>query len=219
MITPESGFNALLDVFCINDDDNGDALEAGKVDLNSMQPAVFQAILTGAYRDEFSKFNETQLPLPLTDNESLAIANALIARTVSTQAGMGPLTNVADLMGRYTSSGGLNLGYAQTLPYNGFSADLPAIYSTNSTSSSQNTDKQRKIMRMMESTIRALADSGQAGTWNLMIDMIAQTGRYPAGAKNLDNFIVEGEKRYWVHVAIDRQTGKIIDEQIEDVNE
>jgi Tfp pilus assembly protein PilX len=215
MITPESGFNVLLDLFCLNEDHNANALEAGRVDLNGRQPTVFQAILTGAYRDEFAKFNETQLPLPLTDSESLAIANALVARTTQE-----PLTNVADLVGRYTTSGGLNnLGYAQTLPYNGFSADLPAIYSANSAGSSQNTDKQRKIMRLMESSIRALADAGQAGTWNLMIDVIAQTGRYPAGAKKLDDFIIEGEKRCWVHVAINRQTGKVIDQQIEKVDE
>jgi hypothetical protein len=30
---------------------------------------------------------------------------------------------------------------------------------------------------------------------------------------------VEGEKRYWLHVAIDRFTGQVIDKQIEVVNE
>jgi hypothetical protein len=216
MITPESGFNALLDLFCINEDNNADALESGRVDLNGLQPAVFQAILSGAYRDEFAQFNETQLPLPLTDNESLAIANTLITRTTSTQPGRGPLTNVADLVGRYTANDGLSLGYAQTLPYNGLSADL---ISTHTGNSAQNTDKNQKIMRMMESSIRAFANSGQAGTWNLMIDIITQTGRYPANAIKLDDFIVEAEKRHWVHVAIDRQTGKVIDKQIEKTDE
>ena len=31
--------------------------------------------------------------------------------------------------------------------------------------------------------------------------------------------IVEGEQRYWVHVAIDRFTGQVTDKQIEVVNE
>jgi len=35
----------------------------------------------------------------------------------------------------------------------------------------------------------------------------------------LSNFIVEGEQHYWVHVAIDRFTGQVIDKQIEVVNE
>ena len=33
------------------------------------------------------------------------------------------------------------------------------------------------------------------------------------------DFIVEGEQHYWVHVAIDRFTGRVIDKQIEVVNE
>jgi hypothetical protein len=39
-----------------------------------------------------------------------------------------------------------------------------------------------------------------------MIDVIAQSGRYPPNATTLANFMVEGEKRYWLHVAIDRFT-------------
>lgn len=31
--------------------------------------------------------------------------------------------------------------------------------------------------------------------------------------------IVEGEQRYWMHVAIDRFTGQVLDKQIEVVNE
>ncbi|HEY8966038.1 MAG TPA: hypothetical protein VIM58_06320, partial [Candidatus Methylacidiphilales bacterium] len=50
--TPESAYAPLLDAFCINEDYRSDALEAGKVDLNGRQNAVFQAILSGAYRDE-----------------------------------------------------------------------------------------------------------------------------------------------------------------------
>lgn len=70
-----------------------------------------------------------------------------------------------------------------------------------------------------EAVMRALSDVAQTRTWNLMIDTIAQSGRYAANATSLDNFIVEGEKRYWVHVAIDRFTGEIIDRQFEAVNE
>jgi len=52
---------------------------------------------------------------------------------------------------------------------------------------------------------------------NLMIDVIAQTGRFPSSASSLANFNVEGERRYWVHVEIDRYTGKVLDEQVEEV--
>jgi hypothetical protein len=43
--------------------------------------------------------------------------------------------------------------------------------------------------------------------------------RRSARSKRLLDFIVEGEQRYWVHVAIDRFTGEVIEKQIEVVNE
>ncbi|HWM24829.1 MAG TPA: hypothetical protein VNP98_08390 [Chthoniobacterales bacterium] len=66
---------------------------------------------------------------------------------------------------------------------------------------------------------RSLAEATQTRTWNLMIDLIAQSGRYPSSATNLAQFVVEGEKRYWLHVAIDRLTGEVIDRQPETVYE
>jgi hypothetical protein len=71
-----------------------------------------------------------------------------------------------------------------------------------------------------ESIARALGEADQTRTWNLLIDVIAQSGRYPPNATNFQNgFVVNGEQRYWVHVAIDRFTGQVIDKQIEVVNE
>jgi hypothetical protein len=52
-----------------------------------------------------------------------------------------------------------------------------------------------------------------------MIDVIAQSGRYPTTANSLAGFLVEGEQHFWVHVAIDRFTGQVADKQIEVVNE
>jgi len=75
------------------------------------------------------------------------------------------------------------------------------------------------IQRLREAPIRALSNAGQTRVWNLMIDVVAQTGRYPKSANNINKFIVEGEQRYWVHVAIDRFTGVIIDKQVEVVKE
>jgi len=77
-----------------------------------------------------------------------------------------------------------------------------------------NTTKARR-----EAFVRALADVGTTRTWNLLIDVVAQTGNYPANAAGLSQFIVQGEKQYWLHVALDRYTGEIIDEQWELVNE
>jgi len=53
-----------------------------------------------------------------------------------------------------------------------------------------------------------------------MIDVVTQSGQFKPNAANLQNdFVVEGEQHYWVHVAIDRFTGRVIDKQIEVVNE
>jgi hypothetical protein len=69
---------------------------------------------------------------------------------------------------------------------------------------------------------RALAEVGQARTWNLMIDVIAQTGNYAPGTANLTDptkFIVQGEKRYWLHIALDRDDGTVLGTQLEEVIE
>ncbi len=55
-----------------------------------------------------------------------------------------------------------------------------------------------------ETIARALAEVGQTRTWNLMMDVIAQTGHYGPNAQNLTDFIPEGEKRYWLHIALGR---------------
>jgi hypothetical protein len=70
-----------------------------------------------------------------------------------------------------------------------------------------------------EAPVRALSDVVQARTWNLMIDVISQAGRIKPNASGLADFIVEGERRYWLHIAIDRYTGKVISQQLEPVYE
>lgn len=70
-----------------------------------------------------------------------------------------------------------------------------------------------------KAVVRALTEVTQTRTWNLLIDVIAQSGRYPPSANTLADFVVQGEKRYWLHVAIDRFTGEIIDQQLEAVYE
>ncbi|MDX2082013.1 MAG: hypothetical protein SFU53_14605 [Terrimicrobiaceae bacterium] len=66
-----------------------------------------------------------------------------------------------------------------------------------------------------EAAVRVLGEVGEVRTWNLLVDVVAQTGRFGPAANSLDQFIVEGQRRYWMHVAIDRYTGEIIDQQLE----
>jgi hypothetical protein len=76
----------------------------------------------------------------------------------------------------------------------------------------------------LEAPIRALADVTNTRTWDLMVDIIAQTGNFVPNAPNTpgglnSSFVVQGERHYWLHIAIDRFTGKVIDEQLEPVYE
>ena len=74
-----------------------------------------------------------------------------------------------------------------------------------------------------EAVARALVEMGQARTWNLLIDVIAQTGRYAPNAQSLTDFIPEGEKRYWLHIAIGRDLNAgsvdVLGQQLEEVTE
>ena len=224
--TPESGDTALLDVFCVNEPP-ADAMVAGKVDLNTRQAPVLQAILAGAYRDEWA--NLPTLPasgaLPaLSATEVQNVANKLVGITTASDAWRGPLTNIGDLVGHFVpnagSASGADVwqytsrnpaGSGQTYTYAGLSGALDSSVYTSSSSTS--------IQRFREAAIRPLAACGQTRVWNLFIDVVAQTGKFPQNASALSNFLVEGEKRYWVHVAIDRFTGQVIDRQVELVTE
>ena len=70
-----------------------------------------------------------------------------------------------------------------------------------------------------EAAIRTLAELGQTRTWNLLLDVVAQDGKFTGSPASAANFMVQGERRIWVSVAVDRLTGRIIDSQTEEVNE
>jgi hypothetical protein len=91
--------------------------------------------------------------------------------------------------------------------------DLPSIFPQDTSISTANPG----LKGQREAMIRALADSSDTRTWNLMIDVVAQAGKFNPKATSLGSFTVEGEKHYWLHVAIDRFTGEIVDEQLEPV--
>ncbi|PTY01617.1 hypothetical protein DB346_12830 [Verrucomicrobia bacterium LW23] len=232
--TPESGNAAMLDVFCINPSDDPDGLTAGKINLNTRQPLVLKAILANGYMDEFVPASASTCIAANGTVSADTIAAGLVARTTDTSAGAGPLANVSQLVGKWNSS---QTVASATAPFNidggasytGFSGTTatatappatPVTLSkllTADTSASAHTAAVNQ--RYRESTIRALSNAGQTRVWNLMIDMVAQVGGCPAGTSSLANFNVKGERRYWIHVAIDRYTGAVLDEQIEVVQE
>ena len=230
--TPESGESAMLDTFCINDTDNTNGLVAGKLNLNTKQTPVLTAALSGGYKDETNSFSvpPTYALAPLTIADATNVAGALQSRTGVTgstttlnSTTSAPLTNIASLVGGWSSLQKLSSSAPASASspnnvdgsksYDGLSADLDKI--TYSASSSTTTT----IQRFRSAAIQPLENMGNTRVWNLMIDLVAQTGRYPASATALNNFVVEGEQRYWVHLAIDRYTGQVIDKQVEIVKE
>lgn len=62
-----------------------------------------------------------------------------------------------------------------------------------------------------EAAMRTLAGLGQTRTWNLMIDVVVQSGRFTQASTEAADFLVEGEQRIWLHVAMDRVTGEVVD--------
>jgi hypothetical protein len=93
-------------------------------------------------------------------------------------------------------------------------ANLPTTILPTASNDNQAVKARREVVP------RAVSSLSQARVWNLVIDVVAQSGRFKPNAQSLQNdFVVEGEQHYWVHVAIDRFTGQVIDKQIEVVNE
>jgi hypothetical protein len=254
--TSESGASALLDVFCVNENNTPTGLVAGKIDLNTKQSQVLTSVFAGAALDLANVGGNNSVTQPMDQPTASSLAAALIYYTSAN--GHGPLANIGDLVGRWNSNLAIvNLGSAITgtnkgtltapsfydgkLSYTGFSggqwdsvnhqpkvtspaADVYSAYMGSgsfSTNAEHNGTQQTAayIQRFREAPIRALATAGQTRVWNLMIDLVAQTGRYPASASTLNNFVVEGEQRYWVHLAIDRATGLVVDKQVEIVKE
>ena len=98
---------------------------------------------------------------------------------------------------------------------NGFvvrnASDLPILTSLVAASLPDRFKFKREVLA------RSFADVHNGRTWNLLIDIIAQSGRYLPTSASLNDFVVEGEQRYWLHIAIDRLTGKEVSRFIEPV--
>ncbi len=101
--TAESGSTALLDVFCVNEEEDVSGLVAGKVNLNTRHETVLQAILAGGCID-LAQPQASHATGRLDPTTSRLLARALITRTTNTAAnGAGPLVNVSDLVGKFVS--------------------------------------------------------------------------------------------------------------------
>jgi hypothetical protein len=161
----------------------------GIMNLNTRNGPVLASIIRGALLHDPG--GTVTIPTSLvTPDDALAAARAIVQETTS---GGGPALTRADVA-RLAAVGAAALHGVPGAP-----------------------DDERK-----QTIARALAETGQARTWNLMIDVIAQTGNYAPGTPDLSDpskFIVQGEKRYWLHIALERDDGTVLGTQLEEVLE
>jgi hypothetical protein len=179
-----SGTNesALLDFFTYNPVDHSYP-RLGIVNLNTKNVPVLAAILQMALKKDFDTYPApSPSPTPaITHPEAMAAAQPIVN---ATSAAGGAAVNRGDIA-RLTNA---------VITAN-------AISTSGANSSAEETDK------CYEAVSRALSELGQVRTWNLFIDVIAQTGRYAPDATDItraSKFVVQGEKRYWLHIALGR---------------
>jgi hypothetical protein len=183
----------LLDFFTYNPVDHNYP-RVGIVNLNTKNVPVIAAILQSALKKDVD-VSPIPNPFPTVAPPEATNAAQLIANATTAQ----PALNRADI-GRLTAAGA-------------------SAISTAGLAAGEETEKGP------EAIARALCEVTQTRTWNLFIDVIAQTGKYKPSAQDLtaSDFIVEGEKRYWLHIALGRDlNGGAIDvlgQQLEEVTE
>jgi hypothetical protein len=184
----------LLDFFTYNPVDHNYP-RVGIVNLNTKNVPVIAAILQSALKKDVD-VSPIPNPFPTVAPSEAANAAQLIANATTAQ----PALNRADI-GRLTAAGA-------------------SAISTAGLAAGEETEKGP------EAIARALCEVTQTRTWNLMIDVIAQTGRYAFGTPDLTDptkFIVEGEKRYWLHISLGRDLNAgnvdVLGQQLEEVTE
>jgi hypothetical protein len=198
--TPASADAALLDVFSLTDESTVssnqiNSVVAGQLDLNNASLPIISAVLSGGSKKDFDAAYNLGVT-PTTETATLATA---IANNLNPSTGPNPLLNRAGLVTQIQPA-------LQSIQNGAIVSAFPNA-----------TDQGNKSY--LEAPVRALSDVTTTRTWNLLIDVIAQSGTLSNSAQTLNDFAVQGEKRYWLHVSIDRYTGKIVAEQLEPVYE
>jgi hypothetical protein len=167
--TSGSADSGLLNLFALHDEP---LVTAGKVNINTAQTPVLQALFDGNSGSSTAALVATNF-FTYTHDPSGNPTNAIVN-----------LGQLAQLVNSYTPGGTVDTKFN------------------------------------LEAPMRDISSAVQSRTWNLLIDVVAQVGEFPTGQGTAaGNFVVQGEKRYWLSVAIDRYTGQVIDEQLESVNE
>jgi len=185
-----SGDLGLLDLFSLEEAQDVTPVVAGKVNLNTRRPEVLATILTGTTQ-RLGDIRDTISAIEI--GQASAIDPAAVAAGVVAETTANAITYAGDLVPRI-------LGKFQP----GNASDVMAGIQT-------------KPER--EAVIRTLSAVGNTRTWNFMIDLVVQKGSLVPGTSELEQFVVSAQRRCWVHVAVDRITGDVVDMQKEWVDE
>ena len=148
------------------------------------------------------------------NTQNVGVLTAILSGAFQTEQNIGPAPSPSPVASPAARNAATNIVNATAAQPALSRADIPRLTSFVTNAPFVTNEETR------ETISRALAEVTQTRTWGLFIDLITQTGRYAPGANNLAQpFIVEGEKRHWLHIAIDRFTGQVIDRQLETVSE
>ncbi len=215
--TDKSADAGLLDIFCIHDGPQSTISYSGN-NLGNFVPTMVagRVNLNSLYLDP-----NGLLSSPTPTPSIPPVAQPILAGAIWDEIASPPSTVVATGSGDQTAQVMTNrlVNATSAAPMQNRSelitrANLPATILPAALNDNQSIKARREVVA------RAISSVSQTRVWNLLIDVIAQTGHFKPNANSLQNdFIVEGEEHDWVHVAIDRFTGQVIDRQIEVVKE
>ena len=194
---PASADGALLDVFCLHSDPtthDAPRITRGRVNLNSSPPEVLAALFEGTSKSVIAGST-------ISRDDALKLGTALNQWVSSSDPTKGPLRSRSDLVGSTTVTG-------STIASQGFMSQISTLLPAD-----------KSIGETREAVVRALADSSDTRTWNLMIDLVAQSGELSKSATSFQQFIVRGQVHRWIFLSIDRFTGEILHQSSEYVSE
>jgi len=210
--TDKSGDAGLLDIFCIHD---------GPLSTTSYDPPLPTPTPIATPPQNFGNAVPTTVAGKVNVNSTQAadlqsvLAGAIldeISSTTVNKTGAGATDApvlAANIVSATSTTPMVNRSELITHP------SLPTTILPTASNDNQSVKARREVVA------RGVSSLSQTRVWNLLIDVVAQTGHFKPNANpNLQNdFVVQGEEHYWVHVTIDRFTGQVLDRQVEVVKE
>ena len=192
--SPFSGDTALLDLFTLEET----AMSAGRINPNRARPETIRAALAGSALD--MRGTTLQTNPGILDFYAQMVHNRIV-RDNQPLLHRGEMNRIFNqrLGDQYDAT------WMRPPPHN-----LTSQWLANN------------VLTARKSTFMGnLIENTDVRVWNLCLDLVVQSGRFPSNtpANRMDLFQVHGERRYWVHLAIDRLTGRVLDIQREVVYE